>query len=352
MLGKEEKTRETRSPLVSVIVPVHNGEKVIDRCLRAIYESTYRNFEVVVVDDCSTDGTLGVVERYPVKLVSLKKHAGVSKARNLGAESASGEFLVFIDADCILQRDTLELMVRAKLGGKADVIGGTYTLIPYDAENFFSTFQSIYVNYCETRNWENPDYVATHCMGIDASLFREFGGFIEDSYIGFAASVEDVELSHRLRREGYRLMINPEIQVKHVFNFSLFKSLKNAAKKSMYWTMYSLDNKDLTKDSGAASRGLKINVACFFITLALLGLFLLRGGALLYPVPLLYLLNLIVNRGFIRTVLQAKGPIFALKAVAYYTWVYPMAVGLGGLIGLIKYMRYTLKRAGPLGKGA
>ncbi|NOZ82952.1 MAG: glycosyltransferase [Euryarchaeota archaeon] len=327
-------------PKVSVVIPVHNGEKVIGRCLDAVFRSSYPEFEVVVVDDCSTDRTREICRSYPVKLISFEEHAGVSKARNTGARNASGEVLLFIDADCIMLEDTIQRLIDTKLRTGAEIVGGTYTRLPEDSHSFFSTFQSVYVNYCESRNPENPDYAATHCMAVDRDVFLKLGGFIEGSYIGVAASVEDVEFCHRAKRAGYRVVMEPQAMVKHVFNFNLYRSLRNAVKKSMYWTMYSLDNRDITQDSGAASKELKLNVACYFSS-ALLLLAAVALPALLLAVPPVYALNLYANRGFFRALRETKGTGFMLKGIAYYTLLYPAAVGAGAAAGVLRYLRYV-----------
>ncbi len=133
--------------------------------------------------------------------------------------------------------------------------------------------------------------------------------------------------------------MNPKIQVQHIFNFSLLKSLRNAAKKSKYWTKYSLVNKDLFADSGAASAGLKINVVSNVVIAFLFLLYLVTGaGWALTTIPLLFVCNLYVNKGFFGVFYRTRGFPFALSAVVYYTMVYSVAVGVGALAGSIQYL--------------
>jgi glycosyltransferase involved in cell wall biosynthesis len=324
-----------RERFISVVIPSRNASRTIAECLRAVYASAYSNYEVIVVDDASSDGSREIIKRFPCRLVELEKRAGVSKARNIGARHSRGEVLLFIDADCLLKRDSLALINQAFNSG-AKVIGGTYTRIPKDSRGFFSTFQSVFVNYFETK--DKPDYIAAHCLALEKKVFQEAGGFIEGSYIGFEAGVEDVELSHRLRRAGYELRMVPGLEVEHVFNFSLFKSLRNAYRKSMLWTMYSLRNRDLLKSSGTASRELKLNVFLYSAALLLVLLYLLSPApAYLAGLPVIFALNLCLNLGLIRAFYETKGIIFALKASAYYFLVYPLAVGAGALTGAVRY---------------
>lgn len=319
---------------VSVIIPNYNGSATIAKCLGAVYSSDHALFEVIVVDDCSTDHSTKIIGTFPCTLVKLDTHVGAAGARNMGALQSNGEILFFTDADCVLATDTLSRAVRSIKGRENSVIGGTYTAIPYD-ETFFSTFQSIFVHYSETRRTV-PDYVATHTMVITRDLFRMTGGFSED----FLPILEDVEFSHRLRRLGSGLIMDPLILVRHIFNFTLIKSLGNAFRKSMFWIEYSLRNKDVLADSGTASRELKLNVVSFFLSALLLLHAYVSGKVLLLSLlPFITVGNLFSSRGLIRAFHHAKGFHFAVAATMYYSLLYPVAVGAGAMAGALRFFR-------------
>ena len=319
------------APLISVIIPNHNGEKTIGRCLDAAFASQYSNFEVIVVDDCSADSSANIIKEFPCRLIRLTEHGGASKARNTGAQNSSGEALFFIDNDCLLQPDTLAKAAAAyEEEGPGVIIGGTYTPLPYD-QKFFSIFQSIYIHYSETKNTQNPDYVATHAMLIAKNMFHKSGGFNEQ----FMPILEDVEFSHRLKKMGATLRMVPEIQVQHIFNFTLVRSMRNGIRKSKYWSIYSMKNRDLLSDSGTASREFKFNVlACFINILLILTGVLLKTWLFMLPVLLLFGSNLFLNRHLVRSFYKVRGPFFAIPALVYYTFVYPFAVGIGVCSGI------------------
>ncbi len=332
---------------ISVVIPNRNGAATIGKCLAAAMASDYRRFELVVVDDCSEDESVEIIRSFPCRLVQLPEHMGVSRARNQGALVSRGDLLFFTDNDCLLERHTLSLANSKYDCYPGCVLGGTYSPMPHDRD-FFSFFQSVFINLFETKGQE-PDYIAAHAMLIDSELFRKSGGFIEDSFIGFAASVEDVEFSHRLKKAGHRLVMVPEIQVQHIFNFSLRRSLANAIKKSRYWTMYSLGNGDLLKDSGAASLELKANVFFCFLKAAtvLLALGLKAGWPLLLGIAFLSL-NLCFQRKLIGAWFRTRKLGFTLLATVYYMTLYAVAVGAGALRGLLEYLLYIkgLRRYG------
>ncbi len=317
---------------ISVVIPNHNGGRTIGKCLAAVLASQYDRFEVIVVDDASTDNSIGLISAFPCRLIRLGRQAGASGARNTGARGSAGEVIFFIDADCLVAENTLSLVHKAMSGRKDIVTGGSYTPLPYD-NNFFSIFQSIFIHYSELKQKE-PDYIASHSMAIEKRVFEKSGGFPEQ----FLPIIEDVEFSHRLRRTGYTLRMDPDILVRHIFGYTFRKSLGNAFRKSHYWVMYSLENRDLLRDSGTASRELKVNVLSYFMIMPFLLLyFSLSIGTLLLLPLMLFLFNLYINRNLLRTFYHAKGIFFAIPAALYYLMIYPLAVGAGSFTGMIHY---------------
>jgi len=320
---------------ISVVMPNLNSASTIGKALEAAFASRYRNFEVVVVDDGSDDNSIEIIEKYPCRLIELNGHHGTSKARNTGALKSKGDYIFFIDSDCLLKEDTFSIVNRT-INSLDDnvVIGGTYSCEPYD-RGFFNKFQAVFVNYFETRWPDRPDYIAAHAMIIKREAFIKSGGFPER----FMPIIEDVEFSHRLKRQGYRLIINPEIEVRHIFNFNLLKSMKNAIRKTMYWSMYSLRNRDALKDSGTASTELKVSVTVIFLSLSLFLLWLsIHKPLFLYTIIILQLLNISINAGLFRAFYRSGGLKFCLLASLYYITLYSSSVGIGSIMGVIRYL--------------
>lgn len=110
---------------VSVIVCCYNEEKHLPICLQSLKKQTYRDFELIVVDDGSTDGTSQVAQDLGAKVVKIN-HSGLPTARNVGVENASGDIVAFTDADCTVEPKWLEKLVYAlESKGYDGVIGGT-----------------------------------------------------------------------------------------------------------------------------------------------------------------------------------------------------------------------------------
>lgn len=105
------------NPLISVIVPCYNVEKYVDECLDSIIRQTYKNLEIIVVNDASTDSTVDGIKRYVakderIKFIDLRQNGGLSAARNAGIEVATGEYISFIDSDDILDKRFYDTLVR------------------------------------------------------------------------------------------------------------------------------------------------------------------------------------------------------------------------------------------------
>ena len=327
-------------PLISIIIPNYNGEKTLGLCLTAATSIKDEAVEIIVVDDCSDDRSREIIKRFPCTLIESSPHAGASRARNIGAQQASGDILFFTDADCLLQENTLsQLRIMLSSADSHTIIGGTYTPQPYD-QGFFGRFQSVFINYSETRNPPQADYIATHAMAINSDLFHRSGGFAEDQW----PILEDVEFSHRLRRAGVTLVMQPAIQVQHIFNFSLLDSCKNAIRKTRYWIQYSLRNQDLFADSGTASIELKINVSVFFICLLLV--FGLAQGNTTALAAFIFLCfsNLYLNRRLFKAFYDANGSIFSLGAGLYYLLVYPLPVAVGSIAGFSDFLQNIVRK--------
>lgn len=118
---------------VSIIMPVYNAASVMGRALDSVAAQTFRDFELICVDDCSTDGSGGRLREYaqgakfPVKLLSHVVNQGAAAARNTAIDAAEGEYLAFLDADDALAPEMLEMAVKAAAGG-ADIVGWDWYL--------------------------------------------------------------------------------------------------------------------------------------------------------------------------------------------------------------------------------
>lgn len=118
---------------VSVVVPVYNVENYVGKCLESILKQTMQDFEIIVVDDCSPDGSMAVVKSYAekdprFKIVTHEVNRGLMQARKSGYSVAEGDYLMFCDSDDFLPSDAMEALYEEALRTSADVVSGELML--------------------------------------------------------------------------------------------------------------------------------------------------------------------------------------------------------------------------------
>lgn len=122
----KESGRFMECPLVSLIVPVYNAQRTIERCLTSIHNQSYQNIEVLVIDDGSTDHTLQILEKMRQKddrfVIISKANTGVSDSRNIGIRMARGKYIQFADGDDWFVKYAVELCVRTAEESNCDMI--------------------------------------------------------------------------------------------------------------------------------------------------------------------------------------------------------------------------------------
>lgn len=118
-------------PTVSLVIPVYNVESYLERCLESVKNQTYKNIEIILVNDGSTDGSGEICKKFVNKEIRAKvihqKNAGLSEARNTGLKYISGDFVMFVDSDDWLELDAVEFLLEQAIKQNADmVVGGVY----------------------------------------------------------------------------------------------------------------------------------------------------------------------------------------------------------------------------------
>ena len=163
--------------LVSVIVPVYNGSYQLSLCIQALRSSSYRSFEIIVVDDASTDDSAEIARKNGTMVLQCLKQSGPAAARNLGSKKARGDILFFVDSDVLVKPDTLARVV-GDFSKHPDVtaVFGSYDDDPAD-NNFFSQYKNLVHHFVHQQS--NSDAVTfwAGCGAIRKDAFFSAGGF-------------------------------------------------------------------------------------------------------------------------------------------------------------------------------
>ncbi len=336
-LIKSGKNRVGNRPLfISIIIPVYNGADTIGECLRAVYRLNHTHYEVIVVDDHSSDNTLDITGEFPCQTISLPAHAGVSAARNRGASASQGEILFFLDSDILVEPDTLD-RIAATLAVRPGISG---LFCSYQKDTVPQNFTSVYKNFLHHYTHQTSNEQATtFCGGFGAikrEVFFKIGEFDESHH-----SMEDVDLGYRLYQSGYKIFLDKTIQLTHCKRYTLFSLMKSdVVNRAIPWTLIMLDRRIFRNDLNTKTSN-TLSVPLAFLLLFDLPLLFFSVVALSL-LPLLLLMFLFLNRHFFRFIYQEKGLIFTLRAIAM-NWFSYLYSGGGLVLGILAFLKEKLR---------
>lgn len=196
---------------ISVIIPALNEQEVIGRCLESLQHLDYspNEFEVILVDNGSKDSTVETAKACAgeLNLVTLTRKEGrVTEMRNLGVVSARGEFLAFLDADCLVPREWLRIATERLSTESAGVLGG-HCGVPENS----SWVPRVWYSDRQFRKQGAVSYLPGANLFVSRANFLKIGGFDES-----LETNEDCELCERARRKGLTVVAYPELGVMHL----------------------------------------------------------------------------------------------------------------------------------------
>ncbi|MGA4579558.1 glycosyltransferase [Limisphaera sp. VF-2] len=201
-----------RAPRVSVVVASYNGARTLPQCLASLQCLQYPDYEVILVDDGSTDETPAVAARFPgVRVIRHEQNLGLSAARNTGIAAATGEIIAFTDADCRADELWLHFLVQDLVQSRAVGIGGPNLLPPDDSP----VAAAVMVSPGGPAPVLLTDRQAEHLPGCNMAFYKwaleAVGGF--DPV--FRKAGDDVDVCWRLLQAGYSLAYSPSALVWH-----------------------------------------------------------------------------------------------------------------------------------------
>jgi lipopolysaccharide/colanic/teichoic acid biosynthesis glycosyltransferase/glycosyltransferase involved in cell wall biosynthesis len=328
--------------VISVIIPAYNAEDTLRDCLAALQNQSLARdqYEIIVVDDGSTDRTAEIARQHKVRLIR-QPNAGPAAARNQGAQAARGEVLLFTDADCEPLSDWIERMTEPFCD--PDIVGAKGVYKTRQRELVARFVQQEYEDkYARLFRQERIDFVDTYSAAYRRDVFLANGGF--DTLFP-TASVEDQEFSFRLARKGYRLVFVSQAAVYHRHDTTLGEYWQRKFGIG-YWKALLLHwHPERAVRDSHTPQVLKVQIGL----MGLLGLFLLLAPLwtqtcwlalavaaifILTTVPFLY-----------RTIRQ--DPAVAAGGLLFLAWR-ALALGTGLAAGFVQFARQPSPRRPPI----
>jgi glycosyltransferase involved in cell wall biosynthesis len=324
-----------KNPSVSIVVPVYNGGEGFIDCLFAINQYRPSDWELIVVDDGSTDNSGDVARQFGARVLKTAGRQGPGGARNLGTQHARGDYVAFIDADCEVNAATLANIAQTISDyPELDAFFGSYDDQPR-AKNFVAQYKNLMHRYVHQTGNEEAFSFWAGCGVVRRSAFLELGGFDVNTY--GRPSIEDIDLGYRIRQAGGSIRVAKSVQVKHFKAWSLTNLVKvDIFDRGIPWTRLILRSKKMPNDLNLQSTQ-RLCVALSFLLLpSLLLSFIWPVCALVSPVIVsaLVALNWDVYKFFYKN----RGFVFALKVLPMQ-WLYFMYGGVSFILGTALHWR-------------
>ena len=216
--------RVSDPPHISVVIPAYNTSVMIRKCLQSLFAGQFQDFECIVVDDGSTDDTVQMAGAFGTHLLSTGGRKGPACARNIGAQAARADILYFIDSDVCVHPDTLERVWRA-FSQERDLTAliGSYDASP-NSPDFLSQYRNLMHCYMHQSGRETASTFWSGCGAIRRDVFLRYEGFDAREYQ--RPAIEDIELGYRLISDGHKIVLDRDLQVKHLKHWTFWGLVK------------------------------------------------------------------------------------------------------------------------------
>lgn len=340
-------------PLLSVVVPVHQGMSVLPVTLSAIVQSDFprSRFEVIVVDDGSTDASAAVAARWADHVVAVPRRGGPALARNRGVAASRGAWIVFVDADVRVHEDTLSRFACViESEPTVDAIFGAYDERP-SAPGFLSQYRNLLHRYVHLRGAGDADTFWAGCGAVRRVAFDAVQGFDETRYR--RPQIEDIELGYRLRERGSRIVLQPDIQGTHLKEWRFARAVRtDVIDRGVPWVRLLLERRSLHLSANLnlkAGERLKTTLtftgAAGVIAGAIVGDWRVGIAGLVALTAVLF-----SNRHMLGWFARQRGAWFAIR-VAPMNLLYYVLSGVSVVLGIALHIvrrRQTLNREPPL----
>jgi len=329
------------TPAVSVIIPVFNASGHLRDSLTALAASQL-NFELIVVDDGSTDGSAEIARSFGAKVLLVDENRGPAFARNLGASEAESELLLFMDADVCVQADTLKRVVAAfDADPQLDALFGSYDDDP-GKRDFLSQYRNLMHHFVHQSSQREARTFWSGFGAITRKVFIKHDGF--DTSFSRPA-IEDIELGQRLYPSGCKVILDPTIQVKHLKEWSFFGMLTTDVRdRGIPWTELMLRRSEMPNDLNV-SFGQRVSVGLSFVVVSLaVGSCVIAPQTFLTPLLALAFLLLAPWEVELMSGGRRKGAIATVAlvtalAISAYCFAQPVAFGVATAAFLLLLLR-------------
>lgn len=233
---------------VSFVVPAYAAAATLPATIASIRAAAVADSEIVVVDDSSLDDTAAVAAELADRVVVRPAQGGAARARNDGAQVAGGEVLFFVDADVTVSPEAVAGALDHLRAGRCDAVFGAYEpLPPPEVANTATTYKNLLHHHTHLRARGEAETFWSGFGAVRAAAFAAVGGF--DPAVTTGADVEDIHLGYRLRAAGFRILLDPTLQVRHHKRYTVAGVIaSDLFHRAVPWTRAMLEQRSFHAD--------------------------------------------------------------------------------------------------------
>jgi GT2 family glycosyltransferase len=304
---------------LSIVMPVYNGLHYLRRSLPPLLASQDAGLvEVLVVDDGSTDGSAEYARESGARVIPSGGRLGPAGARNVAVREVQGEVVLFVDADVVVQNDTVGRVIRAFTDPGVVAVFGSYDDAPSD-RRFASRYMNLRHHYGHQRASEDAQTFWAGLGAVRRDAFLAVDGFDGQRYA--VPSIEDIDLGRRLREAGGRIRLLPDIQAKHLKQWSLGGVIHtDIFCRGLPWARLMMEYPGAFTDLNVqASERIKAVIALSFVLSVVAAIIGLAPGWLPF---VLFAAAATANRELMRVFARSSGWWVALRGILFHQLYY------------------------------
>lgn len=218
------------APKISIVIPVYNDASKLGRLLYSLKQQTFKDFEIIVIDDCSNDNTPDVAKKYASKFIRNKSNKGPAFSRNAGIKNSSGKIIAFTDSDCEAATDWIGSIIKlfsdkniSVMMGNVVIPNSTFLADCISALGFPAGGHVGFEKMWHVTKEGFTDHLSSCNMALRKDIFKKYG--LLDESFQFAGA-EDAELSYRLAKNNVKIKYNSSAVIIHEPRTSLKSFIK------------------------------------------------------------------------------------------------------------------------------
>ncbi|MGD0336725.1 MAG: glycosyltransferase family 2 protein [Candidatus Omnitrophota bacterium] len=327
-------------PSLSVIVPTYNSSRTIEKCLKAIKQSGFLDYELIVVDCASQDVTASISKKYANKTIELHENTGRRRARKIGIDASSGSIIVNVDSDVLIKADTLAMI--AAYFSRHRQIDALTGLLSKEHPNpgFFSQYKNLYMHYIFKKLPERVSFLYGSIYALRRSAIEAPGTDIKIA--------DDTALGQKLALSGKQIAFLNDLEVIHLKKYDLAAFIKNDFQIPFEWARIFLTYKgwkQLGRQGTGYAHSPKGQIASVLLApvISLLLVGSLFGYNLIPSAIALTLIWSLLNFRFLAFLTKERGLFFGVLSF-FVTFLDNILMAIAILCGFVAYPIITFSK--------